>query len=1139
LYLKNAKSMRAVLALAATALALALISIPLQGQNWNSNLEGLVLDPSGAAIPTASLELRNTATGQARVARTNGHGFYSFPFVPVGTYELEVSKAGFAGKVLRGLVLQVGQTARVDVTLELPREQALVRVEAQPPLIETASPALGDEIDNRRVSQLPLNGRQFSQLALLAAGAVPPYPNSAVQQFNTVAQGIGFSVNGQRAERNNFSLDGITLMEPFAYSLTVNPSVDAIREFRVVASSYSSEQGLTSGAQVNIASRSGSNRFSGTAYEFLRNSALDARNFFDDPRRPIPPFRQNQFGASFGGPVQRDHTFFFANYEGFRVRQSVTNTTLLPTEALRQGDFNGLNPLTGTPFPTIIDPETNQPFAGNRIPAAKIDPLSRAILDRLPLPNQPNTAPGDFNHINVGLRRVTSDQFLLRLDHQLNDQHQLFGRFLLFNSAQLFPFVPNGFAQNPPAAPGFGTNKDDRGRNLALGLTSVFRPTLINDFRFGYVYFLGTKEAENIQSGFLGSLGIERAPGATNRGIPAINVPGYADMGDSDIFQPQYRKNHTFQFTDNLVWVKGRHTWKFGADVRRLRLFYLVEDFGQGIFSFSDGLGSVSGTAFSDFLLGRPFLSFAQAGNSGGNDRLNYAGFYFSDEFRLTRRLTLTYGLREEFFSPPTNVDGRGSILDPSNATRYIVRNERGQAASLLNNPLVQNLQQTFGLQFVTSQQAGLPASLIRPDWAGWAPRFGFAYDLSGRGTTSLRGGFGVFNSLGELDYAAETRLSAPITEFLFGLDLCRFYGPGACGQSWAPAQLSYALAYQLGNTSPVAVSSPPSIRNGYAYEWSLSLEHLLTPNTVFSASYAGTAARKLPRRALQNQGVPNLPGVRRGYHPQPGSNQFVRATDVNSSYHAMILRLERRFAQGLSFVAGYTFGKSIDTASGLNGTNQPQDNYNLQGERGLSDFDVRQRFVLSSTWELPFGAQRRWMKEGWMAKIFGQWQLANILTLQSGQPMTAVLATALSGTQSNGTDRPDLVANPNLPSDQRDPSRWFNTDAFRQPAVFSDTFGEFSIPGNEGRNVITGPDLKNWDVSLERHARLTERASLVFRADFFNLTNHPNFDRPGLLCTPDPDPQKGGLCLRTSNFGKLSSAQNSRQIQFSLRLNW
>lgn len=1085
-------------------------------------------DPSGAPIPATSVRLRNTATGLLRQTFTNERGLYSFPLLPIGTYELELRKAGFATKTLRGLTLEIGRTARLDVRLELAREQAFVRVDAQPPLLETTSPAVGDEIDNRRTSLLPLNGRQFSQLALLAAGAVPPYPNGATQQFNTAAQGLGFSVNGQRSERNNFSLDGVTLMEPFAYSLTVNPSVDAIREFRVLENSYSAEQGLTSGAQVNIASRSGSNRFSGTAYEFLRNSAFDAKNFFDNPRQPIPPFRQNQFGASQGGPLRRDRTFFFANYEGFRVRQSVTNTTLLPPEALRQGDFSGLNPLTGRPFPPILDPATGRPFTGNRIPA--IDPLSRAILARLPLPNLPNAPPGQNNNINVGRHNGTSDQLTLRLDHQINARHQTFGRFLLFNSDQLFPFVPDTFAQNPSAPPGFGTNKDDTGRNLALGLTSVFRPTLINDFRFGYVYYFGTKEAQNIRSDFLAGLGISRAPGATNRGIPAINVPGYADMGDSDIFQPQIRKDNTFQFTDNLAWVRGRHTYKFGGDVRRLRLFYLVEDFGQGVFSFSGdpvtGAGSVSGNAFADFLLGRPFLSFAQAGNSGGNDRLDYLGLYFADEFHATRRLTLTYGLREEFYSPPTNADGRASILDPSNATRFIVRNDRGQAAGFVADPLMQKLQQDFGLEFITSQQAGLPSSLIRPDWAGWAPRLGLAYDLSGQRKSSLRGGFGVFNSLGELDYAAETRLSAPITEFLFGLDLCRFYGPGACGQPFAPPPLSYGLAYQSGNAPPVAVSSPPFIRNGYAYEWSLSLEHELTPNTVLSLSYAGSDAHKLPRRSLQNQGVPNLPDQRRGYHPQPGSNQFVRATDVNSHYHALILRLERRFSSGVSFVAGYTLGKSIDTASGLQGTNQPQDNYNLKAERGLSDFDVRQRFVVSSTWELPFGSGRRWAKDGPAEKVLGQWQLASILTLQTGQPMTAILPTALSGTQSNGTDRPDLVANPALPSDQRSPDGWFNTLAFRPPPIYFDARGPFSIPGNEGRNVITAPGLADWDLSLERHARLTERTNLVLRADFFNLTNHANFDRPGLI-------------FGTSNFGKISSAENSRQIQLSLRLNW
>jgi hypothetical protein len=1084
----------------------------LYGQTWNSHLEGIVLDPSGAAAPEAALELRNPATGQVRQTQTDANGFYSFPFLPVGNYELEIAKTGFVSKVVRGLALRVGETARVDLRLEIAHQRVEIQVDARPPLVEAASPAIGDEIENRRVSLLPLNGRQFSQLALLAAGAVPPYPNSSTQQFNTAALGLGFSVDGQRSERNNFSLDGVTLMEPFAYSLTVNPSVDAIREFRVVENSYGTDQGITSGAQVDIASRSGANRFSGTAYEFLRNSAVDAKNFFDDPNSPIPPYRQNQFGASLGGPIRRNRTFFFTNYEGLRILQSVTNTTLLPPAAIRQGDFSGINPQTGNPFPPIIDPTTGQPFPGNTIPASRIDPLSRAILDRIPLPSNPNAPPDKNNDINVGLHRVTTDQFIARLDHELTPKHQLFGRFLLFDGQQLIPFVPDSFAQNPSAPPGFGDNKDDTGRNLALGLTSVFRPTLINDFRFGYTYYFGTKEAQNIHSHFLESLGITRAPGATNDGIPAIDVPGYADMGDSDIFQPQIRKNNTFQFTDNVAWVSGRHTWKFGADLRRYRLFYLVEDFGQGLFSFSDGTGSVSGTAFSNFLLGRPFLSYAQAGNSGGNDRLDYFGAYFSDEFHATRRLTLTYGLREEFYSPPTNADGRASILNPSDATQFIVRNDRGQASALIANPLIQSLQSLYGLSFITSQQAGLPPSLIRPDWAGWAPRFGFAYDLTKRHTTSLRGGFGVFNSLGELDYASETRLSAPITEFLFGLD-----------PSYAPAQLSYQLAYTLGNQEPTAVSSPPNLRNGYVYEWSVSIDHEIAPNTVLSVSYAGSDGHKLPRRGLQNQGIPNLPGEQRGYHPQPGSNQFIRDTDVNSNYNALIVRLERRFSHGISFVGGYTFGKSIDTASGLNGTNQAQDNYDLKAERGLSDFDIRQRFVLSGNWELPFGPGRQWMRGGTAARVFGHWDLSNILTLQSGQPLTAILATALSGTDSNGTDRPDLIANPNLPAGQRTPSRWFNTEAFMAPPIFNDTY---SIPGNEGRNVITGPGLAAWDMSLQRQARLSERLNLVFRSDFFNLTNHPNFDRPGLI-------------YGTSNFGNISSAENSRQVQFSLRLNW
>ena len=1115
-----------VLELLFALLGVALAAPALRAQNWNSQLEGIITDPSGAVIPGTRLELRNPATGQVRQTKTDQQGFYIFPLMPVGTYDLQAAAPGFATRVLHGLVLQVGQTPRVDLTLQLPRGQAVVQVQVRTPLVEATSPAIGDELSNQRVTSLPLNGRQFSQLALLTDGAVPPYANGATQQFNTPALGLGFSVDGQRSERNNFSLDGITLLEPFAYSLTANPSTDAIREFRVVENSYSTEQGMVSGAQVNIVTRSGSNRFQGTLYEYLRNSAFDAKNFFDDPARPIPPYRQNQFGGSLGGPVRRDQTFFFTNYEGFRIRQSVTNTTLLPTAAERQGDFSGINPATGQPFPAIINPATSAPFSGNQISVADMSTVSRALLALVPLPNQPQNAPGANNSIDTGLHNLTSDQFTVRVDHQLNSKEQLFGRFLFFQDAQLFPFVPDSFANNPPAPPGFGDNVHDAGRNLALGLTSVSRPTLINDLRFGYSYYNGAKEGQNIHSGFLGSLGLSRAPGSTNDGIPAMAIPGYADLGDSDIFQPEIRKNHTFQVTDSLAWVKGRHTFKFGGDFRRLRLFYLVEDFGQGVFEFSDGASSISGTAFSDFILGRPFLSYAQAGNSGGNDRLDYLGAYFSDEFHVTPRLSFTYGLREEFYTPPANIDGRASILDPSDAERFIILNNHNQAASLIANPLVQQLSSLYGLQFKTSEQAGLPNSLIKPDWANWAPRLGFAYNPAGNGKSSLRGGFGVFNSLMELDYTAETRLSAPITDLLFGLDLCRFYGPGACGQSFAPPVLTYQLGYTLGNQEPTAISSPPDIRNGYVYEWSLSYEREIAPNTLVSVSYTGSDGHKLPRRALQNQGVPNLPGERLGYHPQPGSNQFVRSTDVDSNYNALLARLEHRLSGGLSFVGGYTYGKSLDTASGLDGTNQPQDNYDMRAEYGSSDFDMRQRFTFSGAWALPFGSAGRWAKQGAARGILGGWQLASILTLQTGQPITAVLATVLSGTQSNGTDRPDLIAGPNLPGNQRNPNRWFNTNAFAAPPVYYDTQGAYSIPGNEGRNVVAGPDLKSWDASLERNFRLTERLKTIFCAEFFNLTNHPNFNRPGLI-------------LGTSNFGEITSAPNSRQIQLSLRLNW
>ena len=391
---------------------------------------------------------------------------------------------------------------------------------------------------------------------------------------------------------------------------------------------------------------------------------------------------------------------------------------------------------------------------------------------------------------------------------------------------------------------------------------------------------------------------------------------------------------------------------------------------------------------------------------------------------------------------------------------------------------------------------------------------------------TQLRGGLGVCNSLMELDYTAETRSVRP-SQNSFWVSICAAsMGPGACGQPYAPSILTYQLGYTLGNQEPTAISSPPNIRNGYVYEWSLSYEHALGTNTVLSFSYTGSDGHKLPRRGLQNQGVPNLPGERLGYHPQPGSNQFVRATDVNSNFNALVARLEHRFSKQFSFVAGIpTPSRSIRHRAWTAPTSRRTTTTWLPSTVfPISTCDSALRFQGCGSCRSDPAAdgQERVLP----ATCWADGKLLTSSQLQTGQPLTAVLATALSGTQSNGTDRPDLVLNPDLPASQRNPQRWFNTSAFAPPPIFTDSQGAFSIPGNEGRNVITGPGLAASDASLERRFRLTERFNTVFRAEFFNLTNHPNFDRPGLI-------------VGTTQFGMISAADNSRQIQFSLRLNW
>lgn len=1112
---RNAKSRGLVV-----LVAVATVMVAPQVRAQTATLEGTVTDPTATAMSGVIVQARNAATGLERTTVSNDRGFYSLPSLPAGEYALTLQKSGFQKKVLEGIALSVDQIARFDVRLQIGSQTAEVTVRAQAPLVNTANAAIGDVIENRRVEDLPLNGRYFLQLSLLVGGSAPSPQGGAHEQWATNSGGFGFSVAGQRETQNNYNLDGVSVEEQFINTLSVNPSIDAIREFQVLENSYSAEGGIFSGAQINVSTKSGSNDFHGTLYEFLRNDKLDARNFFDDPARSKPEYRQNQFGGSLGGPLVKNRTFFFANYEGLRIRQAVTNRTLLPTQALHDGNLSGIDPATGKPFPNIIDPSTGQPFPGNIVPTQRFDALSAAILNLLPLPGQP-TGIG-LNSTSVGLRKDTADEFIVRLDHQFTERQQAFARFALQNDFQNLPFVPNGFASNPSAPPGFGDIQNSIGRNLALGLTSTLAPNRVNEFRFGFNKFGGTKESENINNQFIQKLGFQRGGPTINNGIPAISIPGFADIGDSDVFQPIDRFSENFQFVDHLSWVAGHHSQKFGVDYRRIHRRDAVEDFSQGLFLFNDGLASVTGSAFSDFLLGRPYLSFSFVGSSTGWDRSNYMGLFYNDEFHATRRLTVNLGLRYEFNQSPADRFGHQSIANPANSNQFFVRTQNGQLPAAASDPLNQYWATTFGFQFLPASSAGLPPALVNTDYwnlgGNFAPRLGLAWDVAGDGKTVVRSGYGIYNAIGQQDFAIETRQSPPFVSFPFGVDLARFSVP--------VPPLTYQQAFLTGNLAPQFLSTMPDLHNAYVDEWTLDFQRVIAANTFVDAEYIGSTGVKLTGRTIGNQPLPNFSGKRRGVSPFPGQEYFSRASDNTASYNALVLRLERRFSQGLSLVGAYAWSKSLDTSSTLQGmTTVPQNSYDLSAERGRSDFDTPQRFVLSSIWALPLGRGKRWASAGWTSHLLGGWQVGNILTLEAGQPTTAHLSTSLNGTGNNaaGSARPDMIGNPNLAASQRGPAHWFNAAAFVEPPTFADAQGPYQIPGNEGRNVISGPPLKDWDFSLQKIGAITERQQISIRADFFNLTNHANFNLPNTT-------------FGTASFGSITSARDPRIVQVALR---
>ena len=1046
---------------------------------------GTVTDPTGAALIGARVVIHDPETNATRETETSALGDFFFPLLSSGVYEVTVSAGGFRRTVRRGIRVEVNQSVRVDIRLLLGERSEEVIVNAATPALEKDSSTLGQVIGTREIQGLPLNERNFLTFALLAAGVQMSADGSQL-----AAQGGAVSVSGAREQSNNFMLDGIDNNDALVNQFSVLPSSDAIQEFKVQSSNSSAEFGRSGGAQVNMVLKSGTDQVHGTAFEFLRNRQLDARNFFDRPPcapgavqgtcADIPTLDRSQFGGTLGGPLQRRRTFFFASYEGLVLRQADTREATVPSQLVR----TALAALPGPPNPAGL-------AAYNLLPAANVGPDLQTSTTFLSAPNIRDTAH---------LASAT-------LDHILSGNDTIHGTYSFYDDDRFNPFDPLQAFTN---LPGYGSTWSNRGQVVGLVWThSSYYMT--NEARFGFQRRSRVILQQNTgidQNHALGFPDVLTRP--VDLGFPAIVIPGFDGIGEPRDL-PQASHDNTFQFADNLAfnprWNGGRHQLKMGGEVRRLQLNFFLDAVARGEWFFE---GAFTGNPLSDLLLGLPTFALGVQGNSFTNLRSTEVNLYFQDNIRVTHRLTLNLGLRWEYNGPPADTQDRLSSPDLSSAS-----------LTCLPRP---------ECEFIPAGTGGTPRGLYRANYNGFGPRVGFAWQPFEGGRIVIRGGYGIFYDAGFMNGNLLSRLNPPSYETGVFLN----FGASSIQSifSQPPAPLA-----------PIAVYFDPAFRDPYLQHWNADLQYELLRNTLLDIGYVGSkGTRLLEQRNLNQLSAGVAP------YPQFGPIDLISSA-ASSTYHALQAKLEHRVSDGLSLLAAYTWSKSIDDSSALFGTATepgfPQDSLDPRSERGLSNFDSAHRFVLSSVYSVQPGS--RLASKGTLGKILRNAQVSGILALQTGHPFTVNrgLDQSHSGTAQLGyfTDRPNLIADPFQPgpvATNPDPGcqktvsnggkaadqvqtvqTWFN------PCAFSDPAAGF---GSTGRNTLIGPAFDELDLSIAKTVPLyAERLSLQIRADAFNALNHPNFDVPDRISDSPTFAQ-----LRSAN---LNGNKPPRQLQIGVRL--
>ena len=1073
--------------------ALGILSIA-WGQTATGVITGVVTDAAGASVAGAIVTLLDQQTNQTREQTTTTSGLYEFRALPRGLYTLHVEMAGFKKSETKNLQLTVAQTMQIDIKLELGQVSESVTVEATAAQVQASEASLAQVIDEKRVRELPLNGRNFMQLAFLSSGIITAGRASATQR--QANYGPAFSAGGQRDNTSTVLVDGIEIsgMELNNYPYAI-PSLESVGEFRVLTSGASAEFGGNSGAFVNVVTRRGSNEVHGSLFEFLRNNKMDSRNFFDVTGRSAPN-KRNQFGFLISGPVYlpklyngKDRTFFTFSWEWQRQRNGTTSTALVPTAQERTGDFSATSV-------AIVDPLTKTPFSNNQIPVSRINPVGRGLLALYPVSNNSDPAR---NFVNAPLRKFDFSLPSFRVDHKLTSRDNLFWRTTINEPDDVGP------GQALTQAFKYDAVQSERHVQYVLGDTHVFSPAIVNEVNLGFVRMNRIRNsADSFVRNWVDELGIKGVPTQPlTYGAPAITISGHPQAGFSTNNAFFQWITQSVQVVDNLSIVRGHHTFKTGLTYQKKQLNSTQWGAPNGNYAFTGVYSSLPpvGTptrqaAIADTLLGFPATYSVQT--TPYEQRLRYSNFatYLQDDWRATSNLTVNIGLRWEYFGKPHDLFNRIASFDLST-----------------------------GQQLLAGQN-GTPRSLINPDRNNFGPRIGFAWRALGTESLVVRGAYGVFFSPPIGNDFRSRGFQDP-----FAFLVTRTYRPASPTSPLPEFTADDPLAGANRQTNLTRSGVDRNLRDAYVQQWNLSIQKLVTANTLWEVAYRGSKSTRLQTNLDYNEITPNPPQPPdfRLIFPYPTLAAVgILESRAAANYHALTTRLERRYSKGMTFLVNYTFSKTLTdvdsstvgvaNGAGAFGTNTIR---NLKDNKGPAVFDRPHQLNLSAVYETPL------LKTIPTAARFllGGWQVAPIWTAYVGAYLTPgnfnVLYTGA---------RPDVLRNPNLSRSDRSIDRWFDTEAIQNA-----TPGRF---GNAGKGIIQGSGVNNWDVNFSKNFMFRERHRVQFRAEFFNLFNHAQFDDPVL----QPAVRNAAGQLLNPNAGRITSAsdfgfrQTERVVQLGLK---